>query len=142
MALGVTQLVFTDNTPNMELGIIYTVICALIPFASLLFSRLFKMEKGKIKNISFAVTAIVILGLGVRQGVSNADTLKSMTMLRNILYFDTDDSIIYRSDIPDDVMTEWDYEDKHGNIYTSILSVCYDTNGSAYVGMGNEYKTR
>lgn len=206
LALAISQIIYNDSWGNEILGVIYTVVCAFIPFASLLASKLFKMEKGKIKNICFAVIAVAIVGLGVWQGVSSANALKGMKMngqilyfdvngnsyeddtdvpyydiqgnkyywttdgaesddslycgeltdekgnkhsLDNIyvntegyLYFDTNDSITDRSDIPDDVMTDWRYEDKEGNIYTSILSICYDTDGSTYVGMGNEYKTR
>lgn len=210
LALGISQCIYHDSWANEILGVIYTVVCVFIPFLSLLCSKLFKMEKGKIKNICFILIAVAIVGSGVWQGVSNANALKSMTAIGDVLYFDvhgnsyedntdvpyydtqgnkyywttdnegaesddsvydycgeltdengnqhaldnvyvntegylyfdTDDSITFRSDLPDDVMTDWCYEDREGNIYTSILGICYDTDGSAYVGMGNEYKTR
>lgn len=56
------------------------------------------------------------------------------------LYIDEKDELELRDDIPDDEVTEWDYEDKNGMHYSGILVVEYDRDGTPYVGIGNQYK--
>ncbi len=56
------------------------------------------------------------------------------------LYIDEKDELELRDDLPDDEITDWDYVDKNGMNYGSILVVEYDRDGTPYVGIGNQYR--
>lgn len=58
------------------------------------------------------------------------------------IFIDENNELEWREDIPDDVMTDWNFKDKNGAIYTNILCVEYGNDGLPYGTMGNEYRDK
>jgi hypothetical protein len=58
------------------------------------------------------------------------------------VFIDENSELELRDDFSDDVMTDWDTCDSDGNIYASILSVSYSSDGTPYTGVGNEYRLK
>jgi len=58
------------------------------------------------------------------------------------IFIDENDELEVRDDVPNDVMTGWNYKDKDGRIYTDILSVHYDSEGKPFTAMGDEYRDK
>ncbi|MGN0534130.1 MAG: glycosyltransferase family 87 protein [Eubacterium sp.] len=56
------------------------------------------------------------------------------------IFIDKNDTITYRDDLDDDVMTDWCHCDKDGNNYASILGISYLSDGTPFTAMGDEYK--
>lgn len=58
------------------------------------------------------------------------------------IFIDENDEIDIRDDIPSDVDTDWLYCDSDGNIYASILSINYFSDGTPFTACGDEYRTK
>lgn len=58
------------------------------------------------------------------------------------IFMDKDKSIKMRNDLTENVITDWTYVDKNGNICGQVLGVSYNRDGEPYFGMGNEYKNK
>lgn len=58
------------------------------------------------------------------------------------IFIDENNEITLRDDVPDTVLTGWNYKDKDGRIYTDLLAVEYDSNGKPFTAMGDEYRDK
>lgn len=58
------------------------------------------------------------------------------------IFMDKDKSVEIRDDMTEDMITDWAYVDKDGNICGPVLGVSYTRDGEPYFGMGDEYKNK